>query len=671
MDNYIGKLLDNRYEIMEVIGVGGMAIVYKARCHRLNRLVAIKILKDDLSKDAEFRRRFHGESQAVAMLSHSNIVNVYDVSHSDACDYIVMELIDGVTLKQYMQQKGMLNWREVLHFSTQIANALEHAHSRGIVHRDIKPHNIMLLKDGSVKVADFGIARITSSQSTLTREALGSVHYISPEQARGSRVDNRSDLYSLGVVMYEMMTGRPPFEGESPVAVAIQHINATPVQPSEENPEIPVALEQITMHAMTANMDLRYSDAKEILRDLEEFRKNPSVTFYFPTTTAEGIIQETVAAAQPERRRASESMSQRRERSNTPRSGKPAKKGSAAAVVAGVLCLVLAIGGIGYFLYSFFLADLFAVSEEVDIPDFVGEVYANIDHDDYPDFIIIEEQWINSTEAEAGVVLRQTPTGDTTAKVGTTIYLTISAGQKSDFMPAFAGKTQSEAVQSLEDVGLNLFVKTTESYHDTMESGYIISTDPVAGESLSEGQTITLTISLGAETTLIPVPALLGKDIDEALAELGSMKLGLGEAKEVEDGSVPKGTVTFQSVPQDTLVKEGYVINLHYATGPVEEEEVEEEVEEEKPEEEEPSVEEEEELYLDLTDGEVILTVPLRTGNGTVKCTIYVDRVQYGEHFSVQLGAATMDIAVKGSGVQTVDVYYDGTIGYSQEVDFG
>ncbi len=194
MDKYIGKLLDSRYEILEVIGVGGMAIVYKARCHRLNRLVAIKILKDDLSKDAEFRRRFHGESQAVAMLSHANIVNVYDVSHSGDCDYIVMELIDGVTLKQYMQQKGMLNWREVLHFSTQIANALEHAHSRGIVHRDIKPHNIMLLKDGSVKVADFGIARITSSQSTLTREALGSVHYISPEQARGSRVDNRSDL---------------------------------------------------------------------------------------------------------------------------------------------------------------------------------------------------------------------------------------------------------------------------------------------------------------------------------------------------------------------------------------------------------------------------------------------------------------------------------------------
>ena len=224
-EKYIGRLLDNRYEILEVIGVGGMAVVYKARCHRLNRLVAIKILKDDLSQDMEFRRRFHAESQAVAMLSHPNIMSVYDVSTTEAADYIVMELIDGITLKQYMEKKGTLNWKETLHFAMQIAKGLEHAHSRGIVHRDIKPHNVMVLKNGSVKVTDFGIARVMSKSNTLTKEALGSVHYISPEQAKGGRVDNRSDIYSLGVVMYEMMTGRPPYDGESPVAVAIQHIN--------------------------------------------------------------------------------------------------------------------------------------------------------------------------------------------------------------------------------------------------------------------------------------------------------------------------------------------------------------------------------------------------------------------------------------------------------------
>ena len=245
MDPYIGKLLDNRYEILELIGSGGMARVYKARCHRLNRLVAIKILRDELASDAEFRRRFHDESQAVAMLSHPNIVAVYDVSRSSEFEYIVMELIDGITLKQYMQKKGnKLNWREALHFITQITKALGHAHSRGIIHRDIKPHNIMVLRDGSVKVADFGIARVSSGgHSTLTQEALGSVHYISPEQARGSHIDARSDLYSAGVVLYEMITGRLPFEGDNAVSVAIHHPRPGAYWYSPENMTDPSILE--------------------------------------------------------------------------------------------------------------------------------------------------------------------------------------------------------------------------------------------------------------------------------------------------------------------------------------------------------------------------------------------------------------------------------------------
>ena len=281
MDQYIGKLLDNRYEILERIGTGGMAVVYKGRDQRLNRLVAIKILKEELAQDAEFRRRFHDESQAVAMLSHPNIMAVYDVSRSDSLDYIVMELIDGITLKQYMQKKGEpLNWRESLHFITQIMRGLSHAHSRGIIHRDIKPHNIMVLRDGSVKVADFGIARLVSAaQNTLTQEALGSVHYISPEQARGSHIDCRSDIYSAGVVLYEMLTGRLPYEGDSPVSVAIQHINSIPLSPREINPDIPEALEAITMKAMASDVEKRYASADAMLADLEEFRKNPNISF--------------------------------------------------------------------------------------------------------------------------------------------------------------------------------------------------------------------------------------------------------------------------------------------------------------------------------------------------------------------------------------------------------
>ena len=280
-DNLVGITLGNRYDMLEKIGTGGMAVVYRARCHRLNRLVAVKILRDDLVQDAELRRRFHDESQAVAMLSHPNIVAVYDVSRSSDFEYIVMELIDGITLKQYMQKKGnKLNWREALHFIPQIVKALGHAHSRGIIHRDIKPHNIMVLRDGSVKVADFGIARVASGgHSTLTQEALGSVHYISPEQARGSHIDARSDLYSAGVVLYEMITGRLPFEGDTPVSVAIQHINSIPLSPREIDPEIPEALEAITMKAMAPNVDNRYRSADEMLVDLEEFRKNPSINF--------------------------------------------------------------------------------------------------------------------------------------------------------------------------------------------------------------------------------------------------------------------------------------------------------------------------------------------------------------------------------------------------------
>ena len=277
MERYIGKMLDNRYEILEVIGTGGMAVVFKAKCHRLNRLVAIKMLKKDLSEDADFRRRFHDESQAVAMLSHPNIMAVYDVSRGGDMDYIVMELIDGITLKQYMERRGRLNWPETLHFISQIMKGISHAHSRGIVHRDIKPQNIMVLRDGTAKVTDFGIACLNGSNPT--NEAIGSVHYISPEQAKGDYTDNRSDIYSAGVVLYEMLTGRLPFEGDSPMAVAVQHFNAVPLNPRELNPEIPEALEQICIKAMAPDRSSRYSTADEMLADLEAFRKDPSINF--------------------------------------------------------------------------------------------------------------------------------------------------------------------------------------------------------------------------------------------------------------------------------------------------------------------------------------------------------------------------------------------------------
>ena len=281
MDKYIGKMLDNRYEIIELIGSGGMANVYRAKCHRLNRMVAIKILKADMAENEEIRRRFRDESQAVAQLSHPNIVSIYDVSTSGDTEYIVMELIDGITLKQYMARRGEMDWRESLHFIIQIMRALEHAHSRGIIHRDIKPQNIMVLRDGSVKVADFGIACLQNNAQTMTQDALGSVHYIPPEQARGDRPDARSDIYSSGVVLYEMLTGRLPFEGESAVSVAIQHLSSIPLAPREINPDIPEQLELICMKAMAPDLEHRYQSADAMIADLEAFRKNPEVEMKF------------------------------------------------------------------------------------------------------------------------------------------------------------------------------------------------------------------------------------------------------------------------------------------------------------------------------------------------------------------------------------------------------
>lgn len=500
-DKYIGRLLDGRYEILEVIGTGGMAVVYKARCHRLNRLVAIKILKDDLSQDEEFRRRFHAESQAVAMLSHPNIMSVYDVSTSGDADYIVMELIDGITLKQYMEKKGTLNWKETLHFSMQIAKALEHAHSRGIVHRDIKPHNVMVLKNGSVKVTDFGIARIMSKSNTLTKEALGSVHYISPEQAKGGRVDVRSDLYSLGVVMYEMMTGRAPYDGESPVAVAIQHINGGAPMPSTLNPNIPGGLEQIIMKAMAVNPDDRYSNATAMLYDLEEFRKNPSILFDFnskadidaatmlnnmaapqervvpaqPRTTAERIAgvhpdrplrpaQQRPAASQP-RPNGAQPQRNRRDGEGGPNSrdtemrrsnrepdtrrgtNRPARRDrnegqesrNRTVTIAVAVCSAIAVIAILIFLVTLLNGGLFGNNAQiVEVPNLVGQFYDRLDHSRYPDIEIVPGDRVFDDTYEAGKIVDQSPKAKEQVPVGGQVKVFISMGPEQDELPAIA-----------------------------------------------------------------------------------------------------------------------------------------------------------------------------------------------------------------------------------------
>lgn len=657
MENYIGRLLDNRYEILEVIGTGGMAVVYKARCHRLNRFVAIKILKDEFSQDAEFRRRFHAESQAVAMLSHPNIVSVYDVSHSDNVDYIVMELIDGISLKQYMEQKGTLNWREALHFSTQIAKALEHAHSRGIIHRDIKPHNIMILKDGSVKVADFGIARVSSAQSTLTREALGSVHYISPEQAKGGKIDYRSDLYSLGVVMYEMLTGRPPYDGETPVSVAIQHINAKAVRPRDWNPQIPIGLEQITMHAMTANLDERYESATEMLHDLDEFRKNPSITFDFSEIpTASRPMERSTARTAAERAVRSKSEQQRR---STP---EPRKKNhsNSVALIAGIICIAVALFAIGYFLYSFFFADLFSVTEDVQVPNFVNEYAESINSRDYPDFIIHIDEWVNDEMVEKGRVISQNPSANRIVKVGSTIELTVSLGPSTDTMRDLINYTVDNAMTILDNLGLNLQISIDYESSDVVQEKSVIRTIPSKDEQLSYGQKVTLVVSSGPEVRPVSVPQLLTMEISKAMETLDRLNLKYNVTR--VDSDEPKDTVIYQSISQGEPVKEGTTIDLEVSNGPADDE---------TPEENEADNPEDPDLPA-LPQSHVV-KIPVPTEGDVIEITIRVDGELDQTLPPLDLETVVnneIPITLEGQGIHLVDIYVDDILWYSMIFNF-
>ena len=674
MENYIGRLLDNRYEILEVIGTGGMAVVYKARCHRLNRLVAIKILKDELSEDAEFRRRFHAESQAVAMLSHPNIVNVYDVSHSDREYYIVMELIDGISLKQYMEQKGALNWREVLHFSTQIAKALEHAHSRGIIHRDIKPHNIMVLKDGSVKVADFGIARVSSAQSTLTREALGSVHYISPEQARGSKIDYRSDLYSLGVVMYEMLTGRTPYDGETPVSVAIQHINAKAQRPRTINPQIPIGLEQITMHAMAADLSERYESATEMLRDLEEFRKNPNIQFNFKSESGHYVSPEI-----PVQQRASvaeRNVRAKQEPARRPVSGSTSQKtkSNGAALVTGIIIIALAVVGIGYFLYSFFLQDIFTGTEDLEVPNLVGKYADNIDYSDYPDFDIYIADWAASDSVEQGYVISQDPKAGRMAKKGASIALTVSSGPATDSMRDLVNQTLQNATTILENLALDIQVEVVHETSDVIASGCVIRTDPEKGETLTEGQTVTIVVSDGAAVKQIEVPGLLGLSEERAKEKLESR--GLQYELTNVDSDKAKGTVVYQSIDQGEMVKEGTTVNLQISNGPEEDSEEDDPDKEKDPDEEDPEKEDsnkEDQTVKPTSPVTRIIDIHLPEDSDSVMTiSVYMDGVPQDtfEVNPVVVVDNKVQMVLEGVGIHQIDVYVNNVFSYSMSYDF-
>ena len=655
MDQYIGKMLDNRYEILERIGTGGMAIVYKAKCHRLNRLVAIKILKSDLAQNEEFRRRFNAESQAVAQLSHPNIVSVYDVSRGGDMEYIVMELIDGITLKQYMEKRGQLNWRESLHFITQIMRGLSHAHSRGIIHRDIKPQNIMVLRDGSVKVADFGIACLADSAQTLTQEALGSVHYISPEQARGDRPDARSDIYSSGVVLYEMLTGRLPFEGESAVSVAIQHLSSIPLAPREINPDIPEQLELICMKAMAPDLEHRYQSADAMIADLEAFRKNPEVEMKFdlsdlrpeendePTRTIRTMPSHTVTIPvhQPERNY----PRRERDEDEEPRRAGSGKRGvlvGAVTVAAVAVVIVLFKTILGSFAP--------AVVDQYQVPDLYNMTIEEAENDPRIEgvFEIQKAGSEFSADVPEGPILRQDPKKEETRKGSQlVIQVWVSAGEETGEVPDLENKSEQNARILLEklnkEYNLELTVETPEElkqFSEEITEGYVIKTEPAQGEILKKGDTVKLILSKGPDIKPVTVLPFVGMSIDSVLSQLESYKLTCDAADvEVVDSDKPGGTIVWQSPASGETVPEWTTIKFRVSAG--------------------------------LASSALPITVDIpQNGKDIVKVEIYVGdepNPQYSE--TVYEADGAVSTTLYGTGRKMVKVYFDGVLDQKQSYE--
>ena len=576
MDKYIGKMLDGRYEIIELIGSGGMANVYKAKCHRLNRMVAVKILKSDMAENEEIRRRFRDESRAVAQLSHANIVSVYDVSSSGDTEYIVMELIDGITLKQYMERRGQMDWRESLHFIIQIMRALEHAHSRGIIHRDIKPQNIMVLRDGSVKVADFGIACLQNNAQTLTQDALGSVHYISPEQARGEHIDARSDIYSAGVVLYEMLTGRLPFEGDTAVSVAIQHLSSVPLAPSEIREDVPKGLELICMKAMCADINKRYASATAMLEDLESFRKNPDIDMEYIREELKEK-ENTEATRYISKKELSEAVRNKKEKGKDELAAEKQEKTGIAGTKDEKKRMAIIIGAFAGALLLIFL--IFTLifngfggggdSSGHKVPDIRGMTVEEAKKlEGIKDIFTIEVVGTKeNSKYNDGEIISQDPSEGTLRKNNLTIQVYVCAKVEKSYMPTVLNMSESEAKSILNNMSLGLNIQVQDKPSDTVAKGLVVATSPAAGAEIRQGNTVIIYISSGREIKPVTVPNFVG--MTEEKANLEAQKLGLVVgASSSEYSDKPAGTVIRQSISATTEAKTGDNIYFTISLGP-------------------------------------------------------------------------------------------------------
>ncbi len=584
MENYVGKRLDGRYEIQDVIGVGGMAVVYKAYDNIDDRIVAVKVLKEEYLANEEFRRRFKNESKAIAVLSHPNIVKVYDVSFGDRLQYIVMEYIEGITLKEYIEKRGAIDWNEALFFIIQILRALQHAHDKGVVHRDVKPQNIMLLENGTIKVADFGIARFSHSESrTVTEKAIGSVHYISPEQAKGELTDEKADIYSVGIMLYEMLTGQLPFDADNAVSVALMQVNNEAQLPRTINSRIPVGFEQITMKAMQKSTRERYQSAAEVLMDLEELKRNPNIKFDYQSYSADldatrpiGKIQEktrTIPVVKTEKeditdrfepvmptadvkKKVSELSNDDEIPIQDVQNKGINKKPIIAGAVVAVVLFILILLGIKFF-----------GNKDIEVDSFVGMNYELQikDNEEYKEKYKFEVYYASFSDATEGSVYDQDPKAGTEVPEGSTIILYVAKAGEGQVIPDFAGKNYREASDALERMGFNVAVVPTED--DTVTVGQVIRTEPAANTTVAVGSTVTIYYAADTDAgELFKMPKLEGKSLDDAKEILEENGLVLYKV-ESADSNVEKDYVLSQSPADGSPVRKGDTVVLTVSSG--------------------------------------------------------------------------------------------------------
>ena len=622
MDRYIGKKLDGRYEIKEIIGVGGMANVYRAYDSIDDRTVAVKILRDEHMQNDELLRRFRNESKAIAVLSHPNIVKVYDVSFNEDIQYIVMEYIDGITLKEYIEQQKVLRWKEAVHFTVQILRALQHAHDKGIVHRDIKPQNIMLLADGTIKVADFGIARFArASQQTVTDKAIGSVHYISPEQAKGDVTDEKSDIYSVGVMLYEMTTGKLPFDAESPVSVALQQIQSQPKRPRSINPDIPEGLEDIIIRAMQKDPARRYQSAAEMLRDIDEFKRDPTVSFEYKYTEPEemSITENFTKTAKKTKKIKDEQV----------------RSAPVVPVLTGITVAFIIVA------ILFLIGIMAMVRPFEEVPDTTAPNLVGMDIEEakkqYSKFNIEVESSAFHDSYDKDVIYYQNVKPGMTVKEKSTIKVKISSGVQSFSLTEYTNFEENQVYAILTDNDIE-FTTITE-YNDDIPEGYVIKTEPGADTVVDSGTVVIIYVSMGPKTTYATVPNVLGYKLNDAKLMLNSAGIKIGSVTRVD--STQAGSVILnQSLSAGTQVQRGTTIDLVIA------------------------------MERDSEANSVTLDIPLPSDNRSVQLEAFINGSPAAAETINPYMMSSWTVTLTGEGINTVSIYYDDKLYRAYSVDF-